>query len=170
MVGGGHEQEAMGTGRRRRRRWTDKLPPWTKEYAVEIGMGGAVLLAIFLLVEPWDLRQTILGWLTATADALSASLWNFGVTVVNRLTLSDGIAVIILIAVVLAAGARLRWRILYNPKYWNQTCPRCQSTELKRIHRRWYERLAGRLGWPIRRYQCSQCDWRGARIVKPNDL
>lgn len=158
----------MGTGRRRRR-WTDKLPPWIKEYAVEIGMGAAVAIAVFLLVEPWDLRGAILGWVTNTADALSAGLMDFSAMVINRLSLSDGIGAIILITVALTAGARLRWRMLHNPKYWNQNCPKCHSTELKRVHRRWYERLAGRLGWPIRRYRCSQCSWSGARIVKNYD-
>jgi hypothetical protein len=161
--GGGHERESVGSGRQHQSYQSDS---WVKEYAVEIGMGAAVLIAIFLLVEPWDLRHAVLGWLATTADTLSASIWNFGVMVMNRLTLSDGIAVIILISVVMTAVARLRWRVLHNPKYWNESCPKCQSTDLKRIHRRWYERLAGRFGFPIRRYRCGECGWSGGRIVK----
>ena len=43
----------------RRRKWYRRLPPWARDYAVEIGLVVAVLIAIFLLVEPWDIRETL---------------------------------------------------------------------------------------------------------------
>ncbi|MCA9996733.1 MAG: hypothetical protein KDE56_13330 [Anaerolineales bacterium] len=59
---------------------------------------------------------------------------------------------------------RLRWRINRYEGWWNTHCPDCQSKELKRTHRRSFDRLLGWLGIPVRRYICADCQWEGRRI------
>ena len=59
---------------------------------------------------------------------------------------------------------RLRWRINRYEGWWNTHCPDCQSKELKRTRRRPFDRLLGRLGIPVRRYICADCQWEGRRV------
>jgi hypothetical protein len=152
-----------------RRRWYQRLPPWVQEYAVEIGLVAAVLIAVFLLVEPWDIRETLFRWARRSWQAFSAF---FDATVlalidgVRGLTLSDATAVVILLVVVFVALWRLRWRIIQSERLWSTTCPQCDLPELHRIHRRFGGRMLGLLGVPVGRYHCRHCGWKGLRIRK----
>lgn len=155
--------------RAHRRRWYQRLPPWVRGYAVEIGLVAAVLIAIFLLVEPWDIRETLFRWARRSWQAFSAF---FDATVrtliegVGRLTLSDATAVAILLGVVLVALWRLRWRIVQSERLWSTSCPQCDLPELHRIHRRLGGRMLSLLGLPVGRYHCRHCGWKGLRIRK----
>ena len=50
--------------------------------------------------------------------------------------------------------------------FWSTHCPRCNSKELNRIHRLTGDRLLGSLGFPVRRYRCRNCAWKGLRIYQ----
>lgn len=47
---------------------------------------------------------------------------------------------------------------------WADSCPNCGRTDMKRVHRRFTDRLLGVLGFPVRRYICDNCGWVGSRI------
>lgn len=170
------EQEGVGAsptpsrhGRVRRRKWFHRLPPLVREFAVELGLVTAVLLAVFLLLEPWDIREALYRRAAQSWNALSASLDAATRTVVaaiGRLTLSDATAVVLLLFVVLIGLLRLRWRIIHMQRLWNTACPKCGLLELRRIHRRLVGRLLGALGLPVGRYRCHGCGWEGLRIRK----
>jgi hypothetical protein len=155
--------------RSRRRKWHQRLPSWVWKYSVELGLGLAILVAIFLLVEPWDIRVTIFGWARSAFEALSGFLGGTASRVSNwarGLTLSDATAFVILFGVMLIALWRVRWRIIRNERFWSDSCPQCARSELHRIHRRLFGRVLGILGFPVARYRCSHCRWRGLRIRK----
>ena len=71
---------------------------------------------------------------------------------------------ILLILVLILGLPRLRHRINYNKKLWGNTCPTCDTPELKRTQRQPKDRFVNKLGFPTRRYICANCGWRGARI------
>jgi predicted RNA-binding Zn-ribbon protein involved in translation (DUF1610 family) len=153
----------------RRRKWYQRLPPWVREYAVEIGLVVAVLIAIFLLVEPWDIRETLFRWARQSWRAFSGFLdavVSALIAGVGSLTLSDATAVGILLVVVFVAIWRLRWRIIQSERLWSTACPQCGLPELHRIHRRLGGRMLGVLGFPVGRYHCRHCGWKGLRIRK----
>jgi len=155
--------------RSRRRKWYQRLPSWVRGYSVELGLGLAILAAIFLLVEPWDIRVTIFGWALSAIEALSGFMDGIASRVSNwarNLTLSDATAFVILAVVILIALWRVRWRIIRNERLWSDSCPRCERSELHRIHRRLFGRVLGILGFPVARYRCSHCKWKGLRIRK----
>lgn len=164
------EEPVVNKKRRSRRgRWYQRMPPWTREYSIEIGLGVAVMIAIFLLVEPWEIRATVFRWFKRLFDSVSGFLggtWDALVDWALGLTLSDATAVAILLGVLLVAFFRLRWRAIHSERYWSTTCPECGFSELHRIHRRLLGRVMQLLGFPVARYQCSNCGWCGLRIRK----
>jgi predicted RNA-binding Zn-ribbon protein involved in translation (DUF1610 family) len=140
-----------------------------QEFSIEIGLAIAVLVAIFLLVEPWEIRKTVFRWFRRLFGSLSGFLGGVRDALVNwwvGLTLSDATAFLILLGVLLVSYWRLRWRIIHTERYWSITCPECGFSELHRIHRRLRGRLVQLMGFPVARYQCSNCGWRGLRIRK----
>jgi len=154
--------------RRRDRRWYQKLPRGAQEYAVEIGMVLAILLAIFLLVEPWDIRETIYRYTRRTFYTSFIAIKEFAKTLVDNTTLSDATAFAILLGVLAVAVWRVRWRIIRSERLWSNHCPRCSAPATHRIRRRWYDRLPEAMGFPFRRYRCSSCGWHGLRVSKPH--
>jgi hypothetical protein len=145
------------------------VPPWMREYSIEIGLGVAVLIAIFLLVEPWEIRATVFRWVKRLVDSLSVFVGGFRDRVVDwvvGLTLSDATAVVILLGVLLVAYFRVRWRVINSRRYWSTICPECGFSQLHRIHRHFRGRVMQILGFPVARYQCGNCGWRGLRIRK----
>ncbi len=153
--------------RRRRRHWYHKLASWAGEYWVELTIAAAVLLAIFLLVEPWDIREGLMVWARRTLDAFSGTVGvRLGAVArwFRSLTLSDATAVVILLGVTVLAAWRVRWRVMRMEHLWSTRCPECNSTSLQRRHRRIWDRIAGLVGFPVFRYRCRTCGWKGARI------
>jgi len=146
---------------RARRIWQD--------WGVEIVVGFLIMLAIFLLVEQMDIRETLFAWLLAAIDGLQSLIAAFArglVRFVQGTTLSDLVAYVLILAVVVLIAWRTRQRVLTNPRLAQIQCPRCGG-DLHRIHRRWHHRLLN-LVIPIRRYRCqdSACGWRGLRVMR----
>jgi hypothetical protein len=75
---------------------------------------------------------------------------------------------IVLFVLTLVSYFFLRRRLLNNPMFYPQAgCPQCWEYELVRVRRNKSERLVARLGIPVRRYSCRNCDWEGLRIGGP---
>jgi hypothetical protein len=90
------------------------------------------------------------------------------ISYVQRITLSDLVAYVLLFGAVSLAMWRTRRRLMTPSRYTALACPRCGG-EVHRIHRRWYDRLLD-LYVPVRRYQCKdpECCWRGLRVKHSN--
>jgi uncharacterized integral membrane protein len=146
---------------RARRLWRD--------WWVEIVVALLILLAIFLLVEQMNIRETLYTWLVAVVDGLGDLAVAVGgglARFVRNTTLSDLLAYVLIVLVIALAAWRTRYRILTNPRLAEIRCPRCGG-EVHRIHRRWYHRALS-LILPLRRYGCKDraCGWQGLRTKK----
>lgn len=124
-------------------------------------------LAIFLLLERMNIRQSLYAWLVTLAEdivRLLASVSQDLARFVRRTALSDLIAYLLLLVVVGLVIWRIRHRLLTLPKFSDAQCPRCGG-ELTRIHRRWLDRMLN-LFVPLRRYRCknNECTWQGLRV------
>ena len=152
----------------RRRRWSGMtVSPWVREYWVDMGLAVTLLVAFFLLVEPWDIRERLFSlvgliWNTLAVRAADAgrSLASWG----RGLTSSNAIALVILFGVALVTGWRVRGRIVRSERFRDTHCPRCHSSNIYRVRRHLPDRLLGLLGFPAHRYRCDHCGWRGLRI------
>lgn len=156
---------------RKRRSRSSRFLRWVrsfwKEWRVEILIALLICLAVFLLLEQMNIRQSLYAWLVNLADRLGSFVaWAFQglVRVARNTTLSDLTAYLLLLVVVGLAIWRIRHRLLAQPRFSELQCPRCGSG-LARIHRRWSDRALSLLV-PIRRYQCTnrECAWRGRRV------
>lgn len=59
-----------------------------------------------------------------------------------------------------------RHRILNNASlYVEAGCPSCQEHDLFRVRRYRRDRLMAAFGFPIRRYACRNCTWKGTRLA-----
>ena len=144
---------------RLRRTWQD--------WWVEIVVAVLILLAIFLLVEQMNTRETLYAWLLAAVgglDSFVTALATGLVAFVQGTTLSDLVAYVLILVVVVLIAWRARYRLLTNPRLAELCCPRCGG-DLHRIHRRWYHRALSFV-IPVRRYRCKEpaCGWQGLRI------
>jgi ribosomal protein S27AE len=151
----------------RSRHKKSRIPPWIRDYRVELGLALTFLFAIFLLIEQWEIRKTlyiVAFRLINSIEKSTSTIWNTFFQWFKGLTLSDATAIILLAGVIIIAGLRLRWRINRSPRLQSTHCPQCNAGGLKRIHRRLLERLPTLVGIPARRYLCGQCGWRGMRI------
>lgn len=146
-----------------------KASRFWREWRVEIVIALLVCLAIFLLVEQMNIRQSmyvglvgLVGWLSRTVAGVLEGL----VRLARGTTVSDLTAYLLLLVVAGLVIWRVRHRLLTLPKFSDIECPRCGG-ELARIHRRWPDRVLS-LFVPIRRYQCQnqECTWRGLRVYR----
>lgn len=153
---------------RRRRRPGVVRRIWS-EWRVELLVVGLVAIAIFLLVEQMQIRETVVRWLGRTLETVGEALTGFADGIapfISRTTVSDLLGYALLL---LAAGLvflRIRWRLVTTPRFTELKCPECGS-ELSRVHRRWSDRVVNAFA-PVRRYQCKNhdCYWQGRRYRK----
>jgi hypothetical protein len=155
--------------RRTHRSWGHRLAArlWS-EWRVEILIVLLVALAIFLLVERMQIRQTLLGWLRQGLGALRSlggSALRAAVDFIRNTTLSDLTGYVLLLVALAFMAWRLRWRLMAMPRFRASTCPRCGGG-LHRVHRRWHDRVVS-LFVPVRRYRCGDrtCGWSGLRVA-----
>jgi hypothetical protein len=75
------------------------------------------------------------------------------------------VLLIILIITGLVSYFVLRRRVLGNPMLYSDAgCPQCWEDELIRVRRQKSDRFIARIGIPVRRYNCRNCDWAGLRL------
>jgi hypothetical protein len=170
---GSSSHTSKPTGSRRKGRRKNPTLAWVRRiwqgWWVEIVVGILVLLAIFLLVEQMNIRESLFAWLLAAVESaqnLVAALARGLARFVQGTTLSDMVAYVLILVVAILVAWRTRYRILTNPRLAQIQCPRCGG-DLRRIHRRWYHRLLN-LAIPNRRYGCKDpaCGWRGLRVKR----
>jgi len=137
------------------------------DWRVEVVIVAVVALAVFLLVERLEFRQTFLVWARQgyrTARYLLGDMLRGLEAAVQRTTISD-LTGLVLLAIALAVVIwRIRWRLMRTPRYTARTCPLC-GEDLQRTHRRRGDRIAN-LYVPVRRYRCRNrdCRWSGLRV------
>jgi predicted RNA-binding Zn-ribbon protein involved in translation (DUF1610 family) len=137
------------------------------EWRVEILIGLMVAVAIFLLVERMQIRQTLLGWLRQAVQAVgqvAGGLLRGLVDFVRNTTLSDLVGYALLLGALVFFLWRVRWRLMTAPRFTTRACPRC-GNDLIRVHRHAADRLLN-LFVPVRRYRCKDgsCGWSGLRV------
>jgi hypothetical protein len=75
------------------------------------------------------------------------------------------ILLVIFVVTALVSYVVLRRRVLDNPMLYSDAgCPQCWEDELIRVRRQKSDRLIARIGIPVRRYNCRNCDWAGLRL------
>lgn len=138
-----------------------------REYRFEIILTLLILLGFFLLVERFNIRQSLWLWLSGAGKALVGGITAMITTTLNFLsnrTASDLTGLVLILGAVGVLGWRMRRRIIQAPSLSDKACPRC-GKELHRVHRAPGDRLIG-FFLPMRRYLCNNptCGWTGLRI------
>lgn len=137
------------------------------EYRVELIALALALVGVFLLVEQFQIRVTILrvlGWflggLGRTTDRLIEAL----VYEATHITPSDALGLILIVLSLLVLTWRIRYRLRRSPSYAGTTCPACGGS-LHRTRRTLMDRVVNQFV-PVRRYRCKNpdCRWTGLRV------
>ena len=137
-----------------------------KEYRIEFIAGGVALIGIFLMIEPFDIREALLNTLTKLANNILAGLEGLVTRVNNRATVLSVSDVLGILLVLLAVGFivwRIRFRFRTGKRWQSDLCPKC-SSQIMRVHRNWLDHILGATLLPeARRYRCvdSECGWSG---------
>ena len=136
----------------------------------------ALLLSLFLLVDrafapaggqPALLRNFDLAgspattWAASNLPGLAPEPLRYGLT--------GYYLVVSLLCITLVLMLTIRWRATSNRALWHIAgCPACQNDSLRRIRRRFRDRVAALSGVRMGRYRCRKCFWQGRRIrVRP---
>jgi hypothetical protein len=135
-----------------------------KQWRFELLLLALAGLAVFLLVEQWNIRSTLIHWLRTSSSAIVVAL-GAAVQRWGNITLSNLIGVTLIVLVLLLARRRVRWRLTHTESLTRRSCPKCGSS-LHRIHRTRLDRMIDRLVAPVHRYKCSSdtCSWVGLRV------
>lgn len=135
-----------------------------KQWRFELSLLALAALAVFLLLEQWNIRSTLIYWLRTSSSAiivaLGAAAQRWG-----NITLSNLTGVVLIVLVLLLARRRVRWRLTHTESLTRLSCPKCGSS-LHRIHRTPLDRIVDRWVAPVHRYKCSnhECSWKGLRV------
>lgn len=127
---------------------------------------GLVLLGLFLLFEPFNLREMVWAWARTTAHRVLAHLTRLDDAIsgmLTRISPSDAVGLGLIVIAVVAIVLRTRWRLLTDKRYTALACPRCGGP-IHRVHRKGVDRWINAYV-PVRRYRCadSRCRWEGLR-------
>jgi hypothetical protein len=77
---------------------------------------------------------------------------------------AEFLGILVLVGATVGAWIEARRWFLAGSALWQHICPNCENTNIKRIHRRFIDRVANWAGVPIRRYMCPKCGWVGPRL------
>ncbi len=146
-------------------RKSGRLAPFIREYRIELAAMALIVFAIFLLIEPWEIRETLVRWLAGLEDLLLGMVDQV-IEELRVFTLSDLTGLILLIMVGAFSLWRIHYRLSRSPRLQPDVCPRCQAP-LYRVHRSMVDRLLGFvLRLELRRYRCTDglCNWTGLRL------
>ena len=164
------ERNVHASPRQRRRRKSPVarfLARVWSEWRAEVFIVAVVALAVFLLVERMEIRQTFLVWARRsyrTAQYLLGGMLRGLEAAVKTTTLSDLIGLVLLAVALAVVTWRIRWRLIRTSRYTARTCPLC-GEGLQRTHRRLGDRVVN-VYVPVRRYRCRnrECRWHGLRV------
>ncbi len=154
--------------RRQHERRRQIIPPFLREYWVEIAIVIGLALGLFLMFERIQIRVTLvrglnaaIRWGVGAASQTADTLIRF----VTTLGLSELIAIPLLLIVLLITAWRVRWRAQHTPALTDLHCPRCKGN-IHRVHRHMTDRLISIIV-PVRRYHCTnrECGWSGIRVA-----
>jgi hypothetical protein len=126
----------------------------------------AILVGLFLIFEPWDIKGILLTTAQRSLSVLkdsSQSATGWLNELLRNLSVTDLIGLLLVIASVVFIIWRIRLRFQSSPRWRSTECPRCGSP-LLRVHRTAMDRIIGKIFLPqSRRYQCSNedCGWCG---------
>ena len=131
-------------------------------------------LGIFLLVEQFSIRETLLLvfqnfilYLGGSAQRATESARNM----ITRFSLSDLLGWVLVLLALTFIAWRSRYHFIHS-EYWKAVnCPKCGSA-LHRIHRTSWDRFLSRTLLPgARRYRCKnpECGWSGLRERREED-
>jgi hypothetical protein len=156
---------------RRMRRRPDRQRGWRtiwQHYKFELIWLAIVAVGLFLIIEEMNIRETLFRWLRSAAAALfqgSTQLSRQVGQTLQRLTTSDLLGYLLVIAAAVALVWRVRWRFRHSEAFTALRCPRCGGN-IHRKHRNIGDRLIS-IAVPVRRYRCvnSECRWRGLRVT-----
>jgi hypothetical protein len=157
----------VSTPQEHRRHRETQLRQLLHAYGFEIIWLVVISLGIFLIFERLNIRGSLFAWLSLVAtsalggvDRLDDLIGAF----LARITLSDAVGVVLVLAALAAIVLRVRWRVLRNPALTVLRCPRCDG-QIHRVHRHAVDRLIC-LFVPVRRYRCAndECRWHGLRV------
>lgn len=159
----------LGDGEWVRRRSEPKegrVRQFVTKYRFELVWVGLVLLGLFLLFEPFNLREMVWAWARNAAHHLLAHLTRLDDAIsgmLTRISPSDAVGLGLIIASAVAIVLRTRWRLLTDKRYTALVCPRCGGS-IHRVHRKRVDRWINAYV-PVRRYRCadSRCRWEGLR-------
>lgn len=139
-----------------------------REYLVEIIALLIALLGVFLLVEQFEIRKTLLAMINRLVDFLPrfiSAVKTELLVYVDSVTLSDLVGWILITLTGIVIVWRVRYRFAKSGAWRANQCPRCGG-KLHRIHRNPIDRL---FSWTLlpraRRYRCAdpECNWAGLR-------
>jgi len=149
--------------RRKHRRRPHPVLAFGREYLLELVAALLAVLGVFLLFEQMDIRATLFRWLVSAADAIGIAV-QVGVGRIRAMALSDIAGVILIIAALVFAVWRVRWRLMHSSSLLGRDCPVCGGY-LRRTHRQFLDRVIS-VFVPMARYRCSNqdCRWSGLRI------
>ena len=155
--------------RRRREPRTGRARQFAKKYRFELVWAGLVLVGLFLLFEPFSLRETLWVWARTTAHRLLIHLSRLDEVIGNflaRTSPSDLVGFALIVAAVVALAVHTRQRLLTDQRYTAIKCPKCNGA-IHRVHRSALDRWVSAYV-PVRRYRCadSRCGWQGLRTGK----
>lgn len=141
-----------------------KLKQWLREWWVEILLVALVGLAAFLLLERMNIRATLWQGVTRLVSSLADLVMRLTGALIPS-SLSDLVGLLLVLAALVLAIWRLRWRLRRSAKLTSRACPRCGKA-LMRVHRKSFDRAISKLVVPVHRYKCSgeQCNWQGLRV------
>jgi hypothetical protein len=137
-----------------------------KEYSIELISAGLLIIGIFLMVERFEIRGTILTGLTNVFNAILSFLKKILTGASSRaveLSLSDALGSLLILLAVGFIVWRIRYRFQNGRRWASDFCPKC-SGPIQRVHRSARDRVLGAAFFPdARRYRCvdPKCGWSG---------